>query len=76
MTIRANTLAVCFTTLDFKTTLESKTTWFGPKVTLCVINDGHFHSKTTGNNRPISLVPGLVLTTNVYTVVPLLKATL
>ncbi len=44
-----------FTTLYFKTTLDYKTTQFGPNVPLCVLNDLYF--KTTCNIRPHFLGP-------------------
>ncbi len=39
-----------FTILYFKTTLDYKTTQFGPKMPLCVLNDLYF--KATCNIRP------------------------
>ncbi len=61
-------LSLYFTTLYFKTTLDYKTTQFGPKVPLYVLNDLYF--KTTCNIRPHFLgsmgglnIEGLLYTT-------------
>ncbi len=48
-----------FTTHYFKTTLDYKTAWFGPKGQFSVLNDLYF--KTTCNIRPHFLVPWVVL---------------
>ena len=47
--------SLCFTTLYFTTTLDYKTTWFGPKVPFCVLEDLYF--KTTCNIWPHFLRP-------------------
>ena len=44
-----------FTTLNFNTTLDYKTAWFGPKGQFYVLND--LHLKTTCNIRPHFLGP-------------------
>ncbi len=44
-----------FTTLYFKTTLDYKTAWFGPKGQFSVLND--LYIKTTCNIRPHFLGP-------------------
>ena len=59
-----------FTTLYFKTSLDYKTAWFGPKGKFFVLNDLYF--KTTCNIRPLFLGPmgGLIIEGSVFTEAP------